>query len=95
MTKVVDNAAEKRFEATVEDTRIRIDYIKTKDKIFLTHTEVPPSLGGKGYASELVRQTLILIKDMPLALVPLCPFVAAYLKKNPIWQDLLAEGYSV
>lgn len=93
--KVIDNTEKKRYEASVEGALIRIDYIKTRDKVFLTHTEVPARLEGRGYASELVKGVLEWVRESSLALVPLCPYVAAYIKRNPVWKELLAPGYGV
>ncbi len=92
---VIDNTEEKRYEAMVEGAMIRIDYIKTRDKVYLTHTEVPASLEGQGYASRLVNRVLVMVRESSLALVPLCPFVASYFKRHPEWAELLAPGYSV
>ena len=46
---LIDNADKKRFEFDLEDKLGIIEYIIKEDKIFLTHTEVPEELGGKGY----------------------------------------------
>lgn len=92
---VVDNVGIKRFEASIEEQIAFIEYIKTKDIIYLTHTEVPKSLEGKGIGSTLIRCVLETIKQENLKLAPLCPFVAAYLIKNPKWQSILAKGFNV
>lgn len=92
---VVDNPEKRRFEAQVANNTVFIDYIRAKDAVFLTHTEVPPVLEGQGIGAELVRQTLETLKDEGEQLAPLCPFVAAYLKRHPDWKFLLARGYNV
>ena len=50
---VTQNEVRKRFEAVVNDKLALIEYIKTKDKIYLTHTEVPNELEGQGIASRV------------------------------------------
>lgn len=60
-------------------------------KIFLTHTEVPKSLEGKGIGSVIVKLAYENIKARELKLVPLCPFVAAYVKRHPEWKKILAS----
>ncbi|MGX7667180.1 GNAT family N-acetyltransferase [Flavobacterium pedocola] len=90
------NEDKKRFELEVEDHIAFTEYILNKDNImFLTHTEVPNELSGKGVGSELVFRTLSWIKEKGYTLAPLCPFVAAYLKRHPDWADLLAPGFHV
>ncbi|WP_232622975.1 GNAT family N-acetyltransferase [Pareuzebyella sediminis] len=86
-----------RFELNVDGQVAFIDFIRAKEnKIFLTHTEVPKSLEGKGVGSTIVSKVLGYIRENNLKLVPLCPFVAAYIKRHPEKVDgLLAKGYSV
>lgn len=93
--KLIDNASEKRYEATIEAVTARIEYIKAQDKIYLTHTEVPKALEGKGVGSALVAQVLEDIDRQGLTLVPLCPFVALYLKRHPEWKRLVMKGINI
>jgi len=92
---VADNPDKRRFEAEVAKNMVFIDYIRAKDAVFLNHTEVPPVLEGQGIGAELMRQTLEKLKTDGDLLAPLCPFVAAYLKRHPQWKFLLARGYNV
>ncbi len=92
---VTQNEARKRFEAEVNNKLALIEYIKTKDKIYLTHTEVPNELEGQGIASSMVKQVLNRIREQELALIPLCPFVAGYVKRHSEYASLLAKGYNV
>ncbi len=93
--KIKENKEKKRFEAEVENKLALIEYIRAEDKMYLTHTEVPSELEGKGIASSMAKQVLQQIKDENLKLVPLCPFVASYVKRHPEWKEILAEGYKV
>ena len=87
----------KRFELHLGDQFAFIDYIiNKKGVIFLTHTEVPESLEGRGMGSAIVSKALDYIRKEGMLMVPLCPFVAAYLKDHPgVADDLLAPGFSV
>ncbi|NNL07790.1 MAG: N-acetyltransferase [Croceitalea sp.] len=93
--KVTDNSAKKQYELLVDDKLARLEYIVAQNRIFLTHTEVPIGLEGRGIGSELIRQVLedIQLKDM--ILVPLCPFVAGYIKKHPEWKALVLKGINI
>ncbi|HIV60158.1 MAG TPA: N-acetyltransferase, partial [Candidatus Alistipes pullistercoris] len=64
-------------------------------EIYLTHTEVPSALEGKGVGSSLVRLALEDIERQQLRLVPLCPFVAGYVQKHPEWKRLVMEGINI
>ena len=92
---VIDNPSAKQYEAKVEDSLARIEYIKAQDKIYLTHTEVPQALEGKGIGSALVLKVLEDIEEKGLTLVPLCPFVALYLKRHPEWKRLVMKGINI
>ena len=59
---LIDNSEKKRYEFQQQEHTPIIEYIKTKDKIYLTHTEVPPEIEGKGICTELVRRVLEDIK---------------------------------
>lgn len=93
--RLIDNAEVKRYEFKIEDRVAFIDYIKTRNKVYLTHTEVPSELGGKGVGSALIQAVLQDIKEQDLTVVPLCPFVAAYIKKHPKWKELVAIGIKI
>ncbi|WGK65162.1 GNAT family N-acetyltransferase [Croceiramulus getboli] len=93
--KVTDNADGKRFEAQVDDRLILLEYIKTKELFFLTHTEVPPALEGQGYGFAMVEAVLPMVEDSGLKLAPLCPFVVAYIKRHPEWKRIVSEKYNL
>ena len=92
---VSENKEKKRFEVTLDGKAAVIEYIRAEDKMYLTHTEVPNEFEGKGIASKMVKQVLQKIKDEGLKLVPLCPFIASYIKRHPEWKEILAKGYNV
>ena len=92
---LIDNEEQRRYEFHVGSEVPRIEYIKTRDKIYLTHTEVPPSLSGKGIGTALIGAVLEDIERQGLTLVPLCPFVALYLKRNPEWKRLVLKGINI
>ena len=90
------NEQKKRFELEAEGHTAFIEYIvNNEDIMFLTHTEVPKALEGKGVGKSIVEKTLNYIKENNYTLAPLCPFVAAYLKRHPEWKSLLAKGYNI
>ncbi len=87
--ELIDDTASKQFRFEIGDRIAKIDSIKAKDKIYHTHTQVPKELEGKVIGSELVRKVLIDIESKGLTLIPLCPFVATYIKKHPEWRKLV------
>jgi len=93
---IVVNQEKKRFELEVEGKIAYIEYILNNENImFLNHTEVPVCLKGKGVGSAIVSKVLDYIKENGYTLAPLCPFVAAYVKRHPERKEILAKGYNV
>ncbi|MER6946348.1 GNAT family N-acetyltransferase [Nonomuraea sp. NPDC000554] len=91
--EVIDNAMESRFEVLV-DGRVAgfAEYRLAPAKIVFTHTEVLPEFEGQGLASTLVKQALEMSGDTGLRVVPLCPYVASYIKRHPEYQGLVDES---
>ena len=88
--EVRDNKDLHRFELAVDGRTAFTQYSLAPGKITLMHTEVPKELEGHGIGSELVRGELEFVRAQGLKVVARCPFVAAYIKKHPEFQDLLA-----
>ena len=87
---LTDNEAREQFEMVTDGILSRIEYKIMGNKIFLTHTEVPHELEGKGVGSKIVKAALEEVESRGLKLIPLCPFVASYIKRHPEWERLLA-----
>jgi uncharacterized protein len=86
---VNDNKTEHRFELEVEGHLAAAYYRRSGNVITFEHTEVPPELGGKGVGSSLVRGALDRVRAEGLQVVAQCPFVKAWIEKNPAYADLL------
>jgi predicted GNAT family acetyltransferase len=85
----------RRYETELNGYTAFIEYIKAKNAIYLTHTEVPVQLEGNGVGKAMVREVLKELKDEGEKVAPLCPFVAAFIKENREWVSLVADGYNV
>ena len=94
--ELIDNEERRQYEFHVDQYTPKIEYIKsTNGEIYLTHTEVPTQLGGKGIGSQLVEKALKDIEKQGLRLVPLCPFVAGYIHKHPEWKRIVMKGIHI
>lgn len=92
---VLNNSEKSRFEVTIAGHTAICEYKIVKDRIIFTHTEVPPGLEGKGIASLLAKTGLEFAKTEQLKVMPLCPYVAGYIKRHPEYRSLLMEGFNV
>ena len=89
---VTDNAAASRFELTEDGATAFADYHVRDGRLVFTHTEVPDRLSGRGVGSRLAEGALGLARARGLPVVAQCPFIAAYVRKHPEHQDLLATS---
>lgn len=94
--KLTDNVEKHQYEFHIDGYTPKVEYIKSKNgEIILTHTEVPPALAGMGIGSILVEKVLRDIERLDLRLVPLCPFVVAYIKRHPAWKRIVMKGIEI
>lgn len=90
------NEEARTFEYSINSKTAYIEYYQVdKSKIYLTHTKVPEQLQGQGIGKKLVEHTLAHIQDAELSLIPLCPFVKTYIKRNPGYKKLLDESVDI
>lgn len=89
--EVKDNAALSRYELDVGgEIAVAVYQMRDGQRVF-THTEVPKSLSGQGVGSALARGALDDARARGMTVVPLCSFIAGYIKRHPEYQDLVAE----
>jgi hypothetical protein len=93
--ELIHNEDGNQYEFHIEGKVAKIEYILKPPKIYLTHTEVPSSFEKQGIGSQLVLKVLEELKMKKLAIVPLCPFVAASIKKHPEWIEIVDNRYHI
>lgn len=91
--EVINNVDKSRFEILVAGKRAVAEYIDRGHMIVFSHTEVPSGLEGKGIGSKLVTTGLDFAREQKKTVLPLCPYVSAYIRRHPEYQDLVLEGY--
>jgi predicted GNAT family acetyltransferase len=91
---VTDRPDETRYELWLGHRLVGfVAYHLRGSTIALTHAEVEPWCQGHGLGSRLVAAALEDGRARGLTVVPLCPFVAAYMAQHPETQDLAAGAY--
>ena len=86
------NETESQFETTVDGHLALTAYdLEEPNRIVFTHTDVPEALSGRGIAGAIVKFGLDHAREQKLTVVPQCSYVAAYIKRNAEYQDLLAQ----
>ena len=79
-----------QFTATVDGAICELDYRLTSGVMTITHTGVPPQVGGRGIAAELTRTALETARARGWKVVPACSYAIAYMRKHPEFAELLA-----
>ncbi|SKC80891.1 GNAT family N-acetyltransferase [Krasilnikoviella flava] len=91
---VVDDRDQQVFLARLDDGRTAggAYYERTDGVVVFTHTEVDPAFEGQGIGSQLAAGALAQVRDAGEKIVPLCPFIKAYVRRHPEQADLLAHS---
>lgn len=89
MSDVRNNEAESRFELDAGGHVAAAYYRLSPEVITFVHTEVPEALSGQGIGSKLARCALEQVRAKGWSVVAQCPFIAAYIRKHPEFQDLV------
>ena len=87
--QITNNEEEGRYETYVNGLMAEIVYERDGDRIAFLHTEVPESLEGHGIAAQLAKFALDDARARHLQVIPLCPYVAAYIARHPAYLDLV------
>ncbi|WNV76347.1 GNAT family N-acetyltransferase [Geodermatophilus sp. DSM 44513] len=92
-TSVVDVPERGRFEIRLGDRVVGLASYHVQDgTMALPHTEVDPSVGGRGYGSRLVTGVLTAARERGLTVLPYCSFVRHHIEQHPEFLDLVAEA---
>ncbi len=91
---VVNVPSAHRYELLLDGRRIGLLTYRERDgQIAFTHTEVSTACEGRGFGSRLAAAALDDARRQGLAVVPICPFISAYIERHPEYQDLVAPEH--
>lgn len=81
---------EHRYEISVGDRLAGFTvYLDRGEQRIFYHTEIGDEFGGRGLAGTLVRQALDETRDAGLRIVPVCPYVARWVREHHDVDDVL------
>jgi uncharacterized protein len=91
MSETIDvrhNEAGKRYEAWSGDTLAGVAHYRERaDRTIFTHTEVESAFEGRGVGKALAAAALDDTVRRGRTIVPVCPFIDAYLRKHPEYEE--------
>ena len=79
-----------RFAIEVDGFEGHLDYVPDDGALRITHTIVPPQIGGRGIAGLLVRAALDHARAAGLKVVPRCSYADAWMRRHPEYEGLRA-----
>lgn len=89
---MTEDAERQRFVVRVDGREAGIaSYRRLGDRLVFTHTEVDDEFAGKGVGSALASEALAAVRARGERIVPLCPFIAAYVERHPEEADLVDQ----
>lgn len=88
---VTDNVERSRFELTEHGLTAFADYRRRGEVLVIPHVEAPMPLRGKGTAGRLMAGMLDQVRARGEKVVPVCPYAAAFIRRNPQYEDLVAN----
>jgi uncharacterized protein len=83
MSTISHDASVHRFSTEVDGSRAQLDYTLAGTVMTITHTRVPPAIGGRGVAAELMSAALNVARTAGWSVNPACSYAAAYMAKHP------------
>lgn len=93
--ETVHDIENNRFIITINDSVAELIYEQKGRVLHFTHTLVPTPLEGQGIGRALILGALDYMRQEGFTMVPVCPFVIAYAKKNyKTLMDLLPQDFS-
>ncbi|MGW6208446.1 GNAT family N-acetyltransferase [Streptomyces sp. NPDC055089] len=81
--------AKHRYEILVDGSTAGLTAYRDRDdqRVFY-HTEIDDAFAGQGLAAVLVQQALTDVRACGKRIVPVCPYVAKFLKKHEEFADI-------
>jgi uncharacterized protein len=89
--EIIHNEAENRFETWIDNQLSKLDYLQDGNIMVMTHVDVYPEHRGQGIAGKLTQVALEYAKEKSFRVIPMCPYVAAYIRRNPRYGDLTKQ----
>ncbi len=87
--EVVDVPEQQRYEIREGGELLGFAAYQKADRLIVfTHTEIEPKSEGKGVGGDLVRGALDDVRRQGLPVLPVCPFVQAWMGRHADYADL-------
>lgn len=90
MTDVRKNEEQHRYEVLVDNQVVGFaEYREMGDSVMMPHTEVSEAHEGEGLGNRLAEFALQDVQQAGKHVIPMCPFISAYIKRHPDYIELV------
>jgi len=87
--KVHHDKENKKFTMAMNDETAVVTYKLVDGKMFLTYSEIPIKLRGKGYGKELVEGTFEQLTLEGYKAVAVCSYIKAVARRSAKWNTII------
>ncbi len=93
--EIKDNTFARQFETLIDGKMIAVEYSFQEKKIFLTKINTFEGFDDEEFISDLLRNIMEIAYERKLKVVPILPKIAAFMRKNTTYRDLLPPGIKI
>lgn len=87
--EIVHDKENMRFTLDINGEIAKVDYSLSGSKMYLTHSEVPYNLRGKGIGKVLVEKTFEQLTKEGYKAVAVCSYIRAVAKRSDHWKTII------
>ncbi|MBC8766403.1 N-acetyltransferase [Arenibacter sp. BSSL-BM3] len=87
--KVQHDKENKKFTMVINGETAMVTYKLVDGKMYLTYSEVPFKLRGKGYGKKLVEGTFEQLTNEGYKAVAVCSYIKAVARRGKIWNSII------
>ncbi|WP_112112219.1 GNAT family N-acetyltransferase [Flavobacterium aciduliphilum] len=93
--EIKDNTFARQFETTFDGKLISVEYSFQEKKIFLTRITTFDGFDHPDFIDDFLKNIMEIAYERKLKVVPVFPKIAAFMRKNPTYKDLLPPGIKI
>lgn len=93
--EIKDNTFARQFETMFDGNMISVEYSFQEKKIFLTRINTYEGFDNDEFINEFLKNIMEIAYERKLKVVPILPKIAAFMRKNTTYRDLLPPGIKI
>ena len=93
--EIKDNTFARQFETLVDGKLVSVEYSFQEKKIFLTRINTFEGFEDEEFVNDLLKNIMEIAYERKLKVVPILPKIAAFMRKNTTYRDLLPPGIKI